>query len=84
MDSPKKTDVRILIQSLKGQKVRLPDLHNIFADWTEAVNPEVERMREDVSKRLKRQVLFCINGAVQSGFYAVPPGNSYIRGRFIS
>ena len=51
-------DVQALLVSLRGQKIRLPDLHIILEDFAQAVNPGMERMSEDVNQRLRRSVTF--------------------------
>ena len=42
-----------LLHSLRGQSLVIPDLRTLFDHWPQGVNPEVERLREDVESRLE-------------------------------
>ena len=45
-----------LLHSLRGQSVVIPDLRTLFDHWPQGVNPEVERLREDVENRLEMYI----------------------------
>ena len=43
-----------LLKSLLGQKLKIPDLQDLFHDWPQYVNPEVERVRSAVNESHER------------------------------
>lgn len=45
-----------LLKSLRGRKLDIPDLQDLFRDWPQCVNPEVERLRSAVNESHERFV----------------------------
>ena len=43
-----------LVNSLRGQNVRIPDLHVLFQGWPEAMNPQIAALRRDVDQTLNK------------------------------
>ena len=43
---------QVLLESLKGQEVRLPNLHSMFAGWPSGVNPLREELALVIDERL--------------------------------
>lgn len=43
-----------LAKSLRGQQLRIPDLHSLFPAWPEAINIDLPILRIDVDKILDR------------------------------
>ncbi|KAF1985432.1 hypothetical protein K402DRAFT_405232 [Aulographum hederae CBS 113979] len=39
-----------ILNALRGQKIRLADMHAFFKGWPQDTHPELERIREDVDK----------------------------------
>lgn len=46
-----------LLESLRGQELRIPDLQGFFDHWPQYINPNLQHLRRDVDERLKRLVL---------------------------
>ena len=44
-----------LLSSLRGQTLVLPDICKFLEHWPQYINPEIERLREEVDDRLSRQ-----------------------------
>ncbi|KAL9078210.1 MAG: hypothetical protein Q9157_002863 [Trypethelium eluteriae] len=44
---------RLLLDSLKGQRIHIPDLHVLFQHWPISINKELERLRFDVDRKLQ-------------------------------
>lgn len=45
-----------LLTSLKGATVTVPNLQRLFRSWPQGVNSEVDRLNEDVERKLKSYV----------------------------
>ena len=45
-----------LLKSLRGRKLEIPDLQDLFRDWPQCVHPEVERLRNAVNETNERFV----------------------------
>ena len=45
---------RELISSLRGQHIRIPDLHSLLLAWPEATNPQIAALRLDVDQSVDR------------------------------
>lgn len=43
-----------LARLLRGQQLRIPDLHRIFQGWPEAINVDIAALRIDVDQTLER------------------------------
>jgi hypothetical protein len=43
-----------LIHSLRGQHLRIPDLHDLFQAWPEATSPYIANLRTDVDQTLNK------------------------------
>ena len=52
----KPEDREQLLQSLRGRKLRIPDLQALVRQWPQYVNPELDRLRADVDQRLQECV----------------------------
>lgn len=52
IQSPKKE----LLKNLQGQKLEIPDLHDLFRDWPQRIHPEVERLRSAITESHERFV----------------------------
>ena len=42
-----------LVESLHGRNLHIPDLQGLLSHWPQYVNPEIERLRQDVDERLR-------------------------------
>ncbi|KAL8747718.1 MAG: hypothetical protein Q9190_000459 [Brigantiaea leucoxantha] len=43
-----------LLDSLRGQELRIPNLQAFFDGWPQSINPNLSHLRKDVDDRLKR------------------------------
>lgn len=43
-----------LLKSLQGQSLVIPDLEILFDHWPQNVNPEENRLRDDVDRKLEK------------------------------
>lgn len=43
-----------IVESLKGQKIRIYDLDKAMSGWPSVVNPNLEALRQDVEARVTR------------------------------
>ena len=43
-----------LVASLRGQRICIPDLHDLFKAWPEATNPQIAALRKDVDQILSQ------------------------------
>jgi len=39
-----------LVKSLRGQHIRIPDLHSLFRAWPEATNTQIAALRIDIDQ----------------------------------
>ena len=47
-----------LLQSLRGRKLRIPDLQAMLKHWPQYVHPELDCLRKDVNRHFRECVSF--------------------------
>lgn len=49
-----------ILQSLRGNTLKIPDLQALLQHWPQYVNLEVDRLRRYVDKKLRAYVISCL------------------------
>ena len=54
MDQNLRISRQQLLKLLRGQSLVIPDLEILFDHWPQSVNPEENRLRDDVDRKLEK------------------------------
>lgn len=49
-----------LVKSLRGQHIRIPNLHSLLQGWPEATSPHIAALRIDVDQTLNKYEHFAV------------------------